>query len=64
MALRGQRQVPSALLYALLQEACWAPESVWTGMKNVAPTGIRSRNVQPIASRYTDWTIPAVIDVV
>jgi len=24
--------------------------------ENLVPTGIRSRTVQPVASRYTDWT--------
>ena len=46
----------------ILQEARWAPGPVWTGAENLAPTGIRSRTVQPVASRYTDWdtgpTIP------
>ena len=32
----------------ILQEARWA--------ENLVPTGIRSRTVQPIVSRYTDWT--------
>ena len=31
-----------------------------TGAKNLAPTGIRSRTVQPVASRYTDYAIPAL----
>ena len=26
---------------------------------NLVPTGIRSRTVQPVVSRYTDWAIPA-----
>jgi hypothetical protein len=26
--------------------------------ENLASTGIRSRTVQPVASRYTDWVIP------
>jgi len=25
--------------------------------ENIVPTGIRSRTVQPVVSRYTDWTI-------
>ena len=39
----------------IVQEAGWAPGPVWTGAKNLAHTGIRSRTVQPVASRYTDW---------
>ena len=37
----------------IVQEAGWAPGPVWTGAENLAPTGIRSRTVQPVASRYT-----------
>ena len=35
----------------ILQEAGWASGPVWTGF----PTGIRSRTVQPVFIRYTDW---------
>ena len=38
----------------IVQEAGWAPGPVWTGAKNLVPTGIRSRTVQPVVSRYTD----------
>ena len=32
--------------------------------ENLVPTGIRSRTVQPVVSRYTDWaTRPTVMDV-
>jgi hypothetical protein len=31
----------------------------WTGAENLAPTGIRSRTVQPVASRYTGFAILA-----
>ena len=38
----------------ILQEPGWAQG--WSGWaKNLAPTGIRSRTVQPVVSRYTDW---------
>ena len=37
-----------------LQEAVWAPGPVWRGAENLALTGIRSRTVQPVVSRYTD----------
>ena len=43
----------------VVQEAGWAPEPVWTGTENLAPTGIRSRSVQPIASRYTGYATTA-----
>jgi hypothetical protein len=35
----------------ILQEAGWALGSVWMGAENLAPTGIRSPNVEPVASR-------------
>jgi len=38
----------------IVQEAGWASGPVWTGAENLAPTGIRSRTIQPVASRYTD----------
>ena len=44
----------------ILQEAGWAQgQSGWA--ENLVPTGIRSRTVQPVVSRYTDWaTQPTV----
>jgi hypothetical protein len=38
--------------------------SVWRGAGNLAPTGIRSRTVQPVASRYTDCAIPTIITTI
>jgi hypothetical protein len=38
----------------ILQEDGWAPASGWTD-GNLVPAGIRSRTVQPVVSRYTDW---------
>jgi len=38
----------------ILQEAGWAPGSVgW--VENLVPTGFRSRTIQPVVSRCTDW---------
>ena len=34
--------------------AGWATGPVWTGAEYLAPTGIRSQTVKPVASRYTD----------
>jgi len=49
----------------ILQEAGWALGQVWTGAENLVPTGIRSRTVQPVVSRYTDWaTRPTVCVIV
>jgi hypothetical protein len=41
------------------QNALWAPRSVWKGAENLAPTGIRSLDIQPVASRYNDYVIQA-----
>ena len=38
----------------ILHEAGWVPGPVWTGGKS-RPHLIRSRTVQPVVSRYTDW---------
>jgi hypothetical protein len=48
----GSASRPGRFL-SVVQEAGWAPEAVWTGGKNLAPTGIRSRTVQPISSHST-----------
>ena len=45
--MRGQCHAPAALYprkdpVPIVQEAGWAPGLVWTGAKNLAPTGIRS----------------------
>jgi len=42
-----------------VQEAGWVPRPVWTDTEYFATTRLRSRAVQPVASRYTDWAIPA-----
>ena len=48
----------------IVQEAGWAPGPVWTGAENLAPTGIRSPDRQPVASRYTDWaTVPLICQI-
>ena len=46
--------------YPIVQEAGWAPGPVWTCAENLAPPpGFDPRTVQPVASRYIDWAIPA-----
>jgi hypothetical protein len=40
----------------------WAPEPVWIGAENLGPPGFDPRTFQPVASRYTDYAIPAPID--
>ena len=42
----------------IVQKAGWAPGPVRTGAENLAPTGIRSPDLQLVASRYTDYAIP------
>jgi len=44
----GEDPVPIA------QKAGWAPGPAWTGAEILTSTGIRSRTVQPVESRYTD----------
>ena len=68
MGVGGQRHAPAALPpgkdpVPIEWEAGWAPGPVWTGAENLAPTRIRSRTVQPVASRYTDYAIPAYVRV-
>jgi hypothetical protein len=61
----GQRHAPAALPpgkdpVPIVEEAGWAPGPVWTGAENIAPPqGFDPRTVQSVASRYTDWVIPA-----
>ena len=55
MRVGGQRHAPAVLpILPTVQEAGWAPGPVWTDAENLAPTGIRSPDRQPVASRYTD----------
>ena len=43
----------------IVQEAGWAPGPVWTGGISRPRPGFDPRSVQPVASRYTDWAVPA-----
>ena len=43
----------------IVQEARWAPEPVWIGAENLAPPGFDPQTFQPVASRYTDYAMPA-----
>ena len=53
MGLGGQPHAPAALSpLPIVQEAGWALGPVWTGLENIAPTGIRW-TVQPVVSPYT-----------
>jgi hypothetical protein len=61
----SQRHAPAALppgkeKVAIVEVAGWAPGPVWAGAENLAPPwGFDPWTVQPVASRYTDWAIPA-----
>ena len=64
MGVGGQRNAPVVLLplpwkdpVPIVQEAGWAPGPVWMGAENLPPPGFDPRTVQPVASRYTDWSI-------
>ena len=45
----------------IIQEAGWAPGPVWTDVENSPPPRFDPRTVQPVASRYTDWAITALL---
>jgi hypothetical protein len=60
----GQHHAPAAFTpgkdpVPIVQEAGWALEQVWIGAENIAPPGFDPRTFQPVASRYTDYAIPA-----
>jgi hypothetical protein len=60
----SQNQAPAAFTpgkdpVPIVQEAGWAPEPIWIGAENLAPPGFDPRTFQPVASRYTDYAIPA-----
>jgi hypothetical protein len=52
----GRSLLPGKDTVPIVKEAGWAPGPVCTGAENLAPPlGFDSRNVQVVASRYTDW---------
>jgi len=64
MGVGGQRHAPAALLPGMtrypLCRRLGGPQG-WSGwVRKISPAlGFDSRTVHPVASRYTDWTIPA-----
>jgi hypothetical protein len=56
---RPGRFTPGQEALTKVQEIGWAAKPVWTGAVNLAPPGIDPRTIQPVASRYTNYTIPA-----
>ena len=60
----GQHHAPAALIpgkdpVPIVQDAGWVPEPVWIGAEYLAPPAFDPRTFQPVASRYTDYAIPA-----
>ena len=57
--LSGQQHAPAAI-YSRERPSthftggCWVLGSVWAGAENLVPTGIRSRTVEHVVSRYTN----------
>jgi len=41
-------------------EAGWAPGPVWTGTKNLAPSGFDPYTIHPVARSYTHYAVPAL----
>jgi len=66
MGACGQYHTPADLPPHKNQYPCilrWlGPRVDWTGAENLALTGVGSSDVQPVASRYTDWATPAHIN--
>ena len=50
MSRPGRSLPPGKDLVPIVQEVGWAPDTVWTGAKNLAPTGIRCPD-RPARSR-------------
>jgi hypothetical protein len=46
-------------MLSIVPEAEWALGLVWTTWNNSPPPGFFPRTVQPVASRSTDYAIPA-----
>jgi hypothetical protein len=66
--VRGQRHAPATLYpgkdpVPIVQETGWAPEPVWTGTENVAPTGIRSPDRPARSQSLYSLSYPALVTV-
>ena len=48
----------------IVQEAGWAPRPVWKGGEKLAPAGFDPQTVQPVASCYTNYAIPAYVNFI
>jgi len=58
-AARPGRTLPPGKTRYPLYRRLDGPQSRSGRAENIVPTGIRSRTVQPVVSRYTDWAIRA-----
>ena len=64
MGVGGQRHAPAALPPGKTQYPLYrrlgGSQSLWAGAENLAPPlGFDPQTIQPVASRYTDYAIPA-----
>jgi hypothetical protein len=63
MGVGGQCQAPAALpprkARCPCAQAVWALGPGWTDAENLAPPGLETSTIEPVASRYTDNAIPA-----
>jgi len=63
-AARPGRTLPSGKTRYPLYRRLGGPQGRSGWAENLVPTGILSRTVQPVVSRYTDWTTrPTVLEV-
>jgi len=68
MGVGGQRHAPAALLPVKIRYPLYwrlgGPQGRSGRVRKLStPPGFDPRTVQPVASRYTDWTIPAHIEI-
>jgi hypothetical protein len=52
----GQRHPPGRIIPG---KKTWVSGPVWMDPEYVAPLGFEPRTVQPVASRCTNWAVPA-----
>ena len=69
MGVRGQHHAPAALptgktQYPLYRRLGGPQDRSGRVRKISPPPGFDPRTVQPVASRYTDWAIPAANNIV
>ena len=51
--------IPGKVPVLTVQEAAWTPQPFWTLRKISPQPGFEPRTVQPVASRYINYAIPA-----